>query len=101
MPRVSADVLGDRLAQLGQSGGRAVVGRAGVERLLRRFLDVRRRVEVGLADLEVDDLACPGPLERRARASTSNADSVPSRAILGATFMEVLLTGPYYKAWTS
>src|SRR5215813_750790 len=29
----------------------------------------------------------------RARASTSNADSVPSRAILGATFMEVLLAG--------
>src|SRR5262249_59896775 len=33
----------------------------------------------------------------RARASPSNADSVPSRAILGATFMKGLLAGAYYK----
>jgi hypothetical protein len=29
----------------------------------------------------------------RARANTSNADSVPSRAILGAKFMKILLAG--------
>jgi hypothetical protein len=58
MPRV----LRDRLAQLRQPRGWAVVGRAGVERLLRRFLDMCGRVEIGLADLQVDDLAS-GALE--------------------------------------
>jgi hypothetical protein len=49
------DVLGDRLAQLGEAGRRAVVGRPRVERPLGRLADVRRGVEVRLADLEVDD----------------------------------------------
>ena len=49
------DVLGDRLAQLGQAGRRPVVGGPRVERPLGRVADVRRRVEVRLADLQVHD----------------------------------------------
>ena len=56
MLRVAAYVLGDRLAQLGQPGGGAVVRGAVVEGPLGRFADVGGRVEVRLADLEVDDL---------------------------------------------
>ena len=47
----------------GMPGERRVVRRAGVERRLGRLADVGRRVEVGLADLEVDDRAALG-LER-------------------------------------
>ena len=56
-------VGGDRLAQLGDADGRRVVGRAAIERPLGRLADVGRGVEVGLADLEVDDRAAGG-LER-------------------------------------
>ena len=49
-------VLDDGLPQLGEARGRPVVGRPAVERPLGRLADVGRRVEVGLADLEVDDL---------------------------------------------
>ena len=48
---------GDRLAQGRDPGERRVVRRAGVERRLRGLPDVGRRVEVGLAELEVDDRA--------------------------------------------
>ena len=48
------DVLGDRLAQLGQAGRGPVVRRPRVERPLGRLADVRGGVEVRLADLEVD-----------------------------------------------
>ena len=41
----------------GRPGERRVVGRPGVERSLGRLADVRRRVEIGLADLQVDDRA--------------------------------------------
>ncbi len=51
------DVLGDGLAQLGQAGGGAIVRGVRVERALGGLLDVRRRVEIGLTDLEVHDLA--------------------------------------------
>src|SRR5581483_1801816 len=62
-PARLAHVLGDRLAQLGEAGRRPVVRGPGVEGALGCFLDVRRRVEVGLADLEMHDrLALP--LER-------------------------------------
>src|SRR5882724_13139564 len=57
------DVLGDSLAQLRQSGRRPVVRRARVQRALGRVPDVLGRVEVGLADLEVDDLLAL-PLQR-------------------------------------
>ena len=76
-------VLGDGLAQLGQSGGRPVVRGAVVERPLARVPDVDRRVEVGLADLEMDDLlalalegarACQH-LERRLGAEPGHAVS--------------------------
>ena len=50
----------------------------------RRLADVRRRREVGLADLEMDDVP-PLPLELFARASTLNAVSVPSRSRLSAS----------------
>ena len=55
-PRRCVESFGDRLAQHGQAERRAVVGPAVVERLLGRVADVHRRVEVGLADLEVDDV---------------------------------------------
>ena len=100
------DVLGDGLAKLRQARGRAVVRRCPqVERLLRRVLMC---------------LACRSPARRFpggrsprparsscfARASTSNADSVPSRAIRGATFMGFSFMvdssrSAYYTAWTS
>ena len=57
------DVRGDRLAQGGDAGERRVVRRPVVERALRRRPDVGGGVEVGLADLEVDDRAALG-LER-------------------------------------
>ena len=67
-PRTPAGggVLGDRLAQRGEAGERRVVGLARVEGALGRLADVRGGVEVGLADLEVDDrsagrLEGPGP----------------------------------------
>src|SRR5438876_1936556 len=50
------DVPGDRRAQLGESGRRPVVGRPRVEGALGGVADVLGRVEVGLADLEVNDL---------------------------------------------
>ena len=56
-------VRGDRLAQRRDAGERRVVGRALVERPLGRLADVGRRVEIGLADLEVDDRPALG-LER-------------------------------------
>jgi hypothetical protein len=46
-------VLGDGLAQGGQAGRGAVVREALAEGFLRGVHDVRRRVEIGLADLEV------------------------------------------------
>ena len=56
-----------RLAQLGQPRARAVVRLARAERRAARLDDVRRGGEVGLADLEVEDVApralqraCPG-----------------------------------------
>jgi hypothetical protein len=53
----------DRLAELRQPRGRAVMRPALLECLGRRLADELRRVEVGLADLEVNDLAA-GRLER-------------------------------------
>ena len=50
-------VGGDRLAQRRDAGERRVVRRAGIERCLGRSADVGRGVEVGLADLEMDDRA--------------------------------------------
>ncbi len=49
-------LLGDDLAELGQSGRRPVVRPALLQGLRRGVADVLRRIEVGLADLEVDDL---------------------------------------------
>ena len=57
------DVRGDRLAQGRDAGERRVVGGALVERPLGGRPHVRRRIEVGLADLEVDD-RMPLRLER-------------------------------------
>src|SRR5205823_2866954 len=45
------------LAEGGDPRVRRVMGRALVEGPLRRLADVRRRVEIGLADLEMDDVA--------------------------------------------
>ena len=53
-------VVGSGLAQGGNAGGRAVMRLPITERLRRRLDDVRRSVEVGLADLEVDDALARG-----------------------------------------
>ena len=69
---VPGDVLGEDLAHLGQAGRRPVVGVAVAQGLDRLVDDVPRRVEVGLADLQVDDVPTlglagpwPGPAPRR------------------------------------
>src|SRR5215470_9892096 len=88
-----ADVPGDRLAQLRQARRRAVMRGARVERALGRLLDVLRRVEVRLADLEVHDLlALPFQrtgarehLERRFRSQPSH----PFRDVHGAHYSVV------------
>ena len=53
-PRSFSEYLAMAAAEFGQAGRRAVVGPAFVDRALRRLADVLRRVEVGLADFEVD-----------------------------------------------
>ncbi len=56
-------VLGDGLAQRKNSQGVDVAGAAVLQRLLGRLADHRRRLEVRLAVLEVDDVGA-GPLQR-------------------------------------
>ena len=56
-------VLGDGLAQREDAQGVSVTGAAVLQRLLGRLPDHRRRLEVGLAELEVDDIDA-GPLQR-------------------------------------
>ena len=63
IPREAAERRRGRLAQLGQPGRLAVVRLAGPDRGDPSLGHVRRRLEVGLADLEVDDVP-PGRLER-------------------------------------
>jgi hypothetical protein len=53
-PLARGHVVGDRPAQLGDARKGGVVGRTLIEGALRRLPDVGRRVEIGLADLEMD-----------------------------------------------
>src|SRR5207249_210095 len=53
-------VLGDRLAQLGKPGGRAIMRPAVAQGARGRVDDVVRGGEVRLADLEVNDVAALG-----------------------------------------
>ena len=78
------DVRGDRLAERRHAEKRRVVGPAVVERALRCLAHVGRRVEIRLADLEVDDVSVRSASSARARAATSNAVSVPIVSTLGA-----------------
>jgi len=55
-------VIRQRLLQLRDAGRRGVVGLAGPDRAERSLLDVRRRVEVGLTQGEVEDVH-PLPFE--------------------------------------
>ena len=57
MPRESASDRGGRLAQDRQPGRLAVVRLAGTDGGDSRLGHVRRRLEVGLADLEMDHVA--------------------------------------------
>ena len=67
------------------------MGSALVERALRRVPDVRRGVEIGLTDLEVDDVAAgrlEGPragrhLERRLRPDVAHAFGKSHGSLLG------------------
>ena len=52
-----AKVVRGHLSELGNAGARAVVRLAGAHRLVGRQADVRGRIEVRLADLEVDNLS--------------------------------------------
>ena len=63
-PRRADRVGGDGGAQLGDAGERRVVRRAGVEGALGGLADVGRRVEVRLADLEVDHARGRSPRAR-------------------------------------
>jgi hypothetical protein len=51
------DILCNRFAQLRQTRRRSVVREPLVERVGRGPNDVARRIEIGLANLEVDDVA--------------------------------------------
>ncbi len=81
MPRKRFDLLRDRLAQLGLTERRAVVRPTLVEGALGRVADVHGRVEVGLTDLQVDDVPAlrleragsGGGLESRLSADTDHA----------------------------
>ena len=53
-------ILGNSAPQLGQPRRRPVVRLPGLERLLERAHDVRRRIEIRLADLEVHDANAAG-----------------------------------------
>ena len=63
-PLAGGGVGGDRLAQGRDPGERRVVRLPGIERRLAASRTLRRRVEVGLADLEVDDRAALRPRAR-------------------------------------
>ena len=87
MPRVRRNIFGDRLAQLRQPRRGAVMREALVERLLGRLDHMGGRLEIRLADFQVNHICGPA-LRARARAtSTSKADSVRSRDIRSASFM--------------
>ena len=73
-----------RLAQRQDAVRRRVAVMAVAQRLDRGLDDVRRRLEVGLADAEVDD-ATALALQVVARASTSKAVSVPRRCRLSTS----------------
>ena len=50
------NIVGNGLAQVGQAGRRSVVRITQVQRVNGRFHDVLGRVEIGLADFEMDDV---------------------------------------------
>src|SRR4029077_13572022 len=58
-----AYMLRDDLAQLGQTGGRSVMGETLVQRVTGRVDDVGRRIEIRFPDFEMDDVA-PLSLQR-------------------------------------
>jgi hypothetical protein len=100
-----ADVLGDGLAELRQPCRRTVVRRPRIERLLRRLLDVSGRVEVGLPDFQVDDLAA-GALElprpgQHLEGGLRSQPGHPRSDVHEALLYGLALQGPYYKAWSS
>ena len=64
---------GDRFAQRRDAGERRVVRLALVERALGGFADVGGRVEIGLADLEMDDRSALGLERARAGADLERA----------------------------
>ena len=61
MPRLRATSSAMASRKLRDTGGRGVVRVPVAQRLAPGLDDVGRRIEVGLADLEVDDLASPPP----------------------------------------
>src|SRR4029453_12418447 len=56
-PARLTDVLSDDFGQLRHAGRRPVMGEAFVQSVGRRVNDVARGIEIGLADLEMDDVA--------------------------------------------
>ena len=82
MPRERGQVARGLLAELRNAGRRAVVRLARSERRGRSLPDVERRVEVRLADLEVDDLAAlPLELARPGEHAERRLGSEPLEAV--------------------
>ena len=77
-PAEARRVIGDRVAKLHDARVGRVVREVRLDRRDAGRLDVRGRVEVGFADLEVDDVA-PIAWSWRARPNTVNAASLPRR----------------------
>ncbi len=70
----------DGLAQRQDAGGRRVAVVPVAQRLDGGLDDVLGRAEIGLADAEIDDVACPGAASSVARARTAKAFSSPIRS---------------------
>ena len=78
-------VLGHRLAQRQDALRRRVAVMAVAQRLDGRLDDVRRRLEVGLADAEVDDVLALRASARRRAPAPRRRVSVPSRPMAAAS----------------
>src|SRR5262249_60888709 len=93
--RLATIILGDGSPRSGRPGGGAVVRGAVVGGLFPRLADVPGRVEIGLADLEVDDLpslplqslGASQHLERRFCSQTGHALG----EVHGRVFMIVMI----------
>ena len=95
-------VASDCLAQHRQAERRRVVGPAVVERLLGGLADVDRGVEIGLADLQVDDvvaLGFPGASLGRSLESGLGADTDHALRKFHGAMLAAVLTDANRPIW--